>query len=89
MAGSACHLLRLPPAAAQAPTHLRALRSLKSACARLSRRREAQSPSALVEAGDSFSLVVMDVEDGVKLGDLKEVVDLFRKVQQLQRPALV
>src|SRR5580704_13673000 len=43
----------------------------------------------LGERGDSGCLVVLDVKDGVKLGDLQQVMDLLGQVQQLQLAATV
>src|SRR5579871_1610614 len=43
----------------------------------------------LGERGDCGSLVVLHVEDGVQLGDLEEVMDLFGQVEQLQLAAAV
>ena len=43
----------------------------------------------LFERFDRGCFVVFHVEDGVELGDLKQVVDLLGEVQQLQFAALV
>src|SRR5262249_41072535 len=47
------------------------------------------NPRLLLVGGDGACLVVLDVEDGVELGDLEQVVDLASKVQELQFAALV
>src|SRR5262245_31701589 len=45
--------------------------------------------SLLSESLHRIRLVILDVEDGVQLGDLEQVVDFFGEVQQLQLAALV
>ena len=42
-----------------------------------------------LEAGDTFGFVVVDIEDGVELGNLKKVMNLLGKIQKLQLSALV
>ena len=42
---------------------------------------------ALVEGADGGGFVVPDVEDGVELCDLEEVVDLLREVEKLELAA--
>src|SRR6185312_8392442 len=42
---------------------------------------------ALAEGADGFGFVVFDVEDGVELGDLEEVVDLLGEVEELELAA--
>ena len=39
------------------------------------------------EGADGRGLVVLDVEDGVELGDLEQVVDLLGEVQELELAA--
>ena len=43
----------------------------------------------LLERLDCGGFVVFYVEDGVKLGDLEQIVDLLGEVQQLQFAALI
>src|ERR1700694_1274724 len=43
----------------------------------------------LGEGGDGGGLVVLDVEDGVELGDLEEVVDLLGQVEELELAACI
>src|SRR5215471_12530888 len=43
----------------------------------------------LTEGFDGGRLIVFDIKDGVKLRDLKQVVDLFGQVQQFELAALV
>jgi len=43
----------------------------------------------LPKTGDGLGLVLVNVEDGVELGDLKQVVNLFGEIQKLQLPPLV
>src|SRR5208283_1208875 len=45
------------------------------------------SRASLVEGADGGGLVVPDVEDGVELGDLEQVVDLLGEVEQLELAA--
>src|SRR5713101_2727536 len=42
-----------------------------------------------LERGDGLGFVVFDVEDGVELGDLEQVVDLLGELEQLQLATLV
>ena len=46
-------------------------------------------PLSFLEAGDAFGFVVVDVEDGVELGNLQKVMNLFGKIQELQLSSLV
>ena len=46
-------------------------------------------PLGFLEAGDAFGFVVVDVEDGVELGNLQKVMNLFGKIQELQLSSLV
>jgi len=46
-------------------------------------------PLGFLEAGDGFGFVVVDVEDGVELGNLQKVMNLFGKLQELQLSSLV
>src|ERR1700760_4061109 len=43
----------------------------------------------LGERGDGGCFVVLNIKDGVKLGDLEQVMNLLGEVQQLQFAALV
>src|SRR5579862_3652566 len=43
----------------------------------------------MAEGCDGAGLVVLNVKDGVQLGDLQQIVDLLGQVQQLQLAALV
>ncbi len=43
----------------------------------------------LPERFDGVRFVVLDVKDGVQLGDLQQVVDLFGEVEQLEIAALI
>src|SRR4051812_33774692 len=43
----------------------------------------------LGERGEGLFLVVVDVEDGVELGDLHQVVDALGEIEELQLPAAV
>jgi len=40
-------------------------------------------PLGFMEAGDGFGFVVVDVEDGVELGNLQKVMNLLGKIQEL------
>ena len=46
-------------------------------------------PLGFLEAGDAFGFVVVDVEDGIELGNLQKVMNLLGKIQKLQLSALV
>ena len=50
---------------------------------------ETRLEELLLERLDRGGFVVFHVEDGVELGDLKQVVDLLGEVQQLQFAALI
>ena len=40
---------------------------------------------SLLEGSDGAGFVVVDVEDGVELGELQQIVNLLGQLQQLQR----
>src|SRR5579859_3554182 len=48
-----------------------------------------RGPRWLLIRGDGAGLVVVNVEDGVELGELKEVVDLLREFEQFELGALI
>src|SRR5579863_5722465 len=51
--------------------------------------REPRAEPILLERLDGGGFVVLHVEDGVELGDLKQVVDLLGEVQEFQFAALI
>src|SRR5215468_4833909 len=44
---------------------------------------------SLLERPNGFGFVVFNIEDGIKFGDLQQIVDLFGELEQLQFAALV
>ena len=50
---------------------------------------EGSNRMCLLVGGDGAGLVVVDVEDGVELGQLQQVVDLLRELEQLEMSALI
>ncbi len=45
--------------------------------------------ASLLEGRDGAGLVVVDVENGVELGQLEQVMDLLGEFQQLERSSLI
>src|SRR5665213_384682 len=46
-----------------------------------------ESNARLFVRGDGFRFVIVNVEDGVELGDLQQVLDLLGELQQLEGAA--